>query len=75
MLHIVLISSQGFQLMRGLVTSGAGQMDELPGRLKYLEQPFESCVKNLRSPVEQLNEGETTDAPYSFPEMSGSRSR
>ena len=34
------------------MTGGAGQMEELPGRLKYLEQPFESCVKDLRSQVE-----------------------
>jgi hypothetical protein len=49
---LFLISAQGLQLMRGLVTGGAGQMEELPGRLKYLEQPFECCVKNLRSQVQ-----------------------
>ena len=47
-----LISAQGLQLMRGLLTGGAGQMEELLGRLKYLEQPFECCVKDLRSQVQ-----------------------
>ena len=37
--------------MRGLVTGGAGNMEEFPGRLKYLELPFEICVKDLRSQV------------------------
>ena len=49
---LFLISSQGLELMRGLVTGGAGQMEELPGRLKYLLQPFECCVKDLRSQVQ-----------------------
>ena len=49
---LLLFTSQGLQLMRGLVTGGAGQMEELPGRLKYLEQPFESCVKDLGSQVQ-----------------------
>ena len=49
---LFLTTSQGLELMRGLVTGGAGQMEELPGRLKYLEQPFECCVKDLRSQVQ-----------------------
>ena len=49
---LILTTNQGLELMRGLVTGGAGQMEELPGRLKYLEQPFESCVKDLRSQVQ-----------------------
>jgi len=42
---------EGLQLVRGLVTGGAGNMEEFPGRLKYLELPFEICVKDLRSQV------------------------
>ena len=49
---LFLTTFQGLGLMRGLVTGGAGQMEELPGRLKYLEQPFELCVKDLRSQVQ-----------------------
>jgi len=42
---------EALQLMRALVTGGAGQVEELPGRLKYLKLPFECCVKDLRSQV------------------------
>ena len=42
---------QGLQLMRALLTGGAGQVEEFPGRLKYLELPFECCVRDLRSQV------------------------
>ena len=53
-LDLDLETVQGLQLMRALVTGGAGQVEEFPGRLKYLEQPFECCVKDLRSQVEIL---------------------
>ena len=53
-LDLDLVTVQGLQLMRALVTGGPGQVDEFLGRLKYLEQPFECCVKDLRSHVEIL---------------------
>ena len=42
---------QALQLMRALVTGGAGQVEQFPGRLKYLELTFECCVRDLRSQV------------------------
>ena len=44
--------------MRALVTGGAGQVDEFPGRLKYLELTFECCVRDLRSQVGMRRVGE-----------------
>ena len=48
------VIGQALQLMRALVTGGAGQVEELPGRLKYLKLPFECCVTDLRSQVRMV---------------------
>ena len=53
--HPIILPLQALQLLRALLTGGAGAMEEFPGRLKYLELPFELCVKDLRSQVRFLH--------------------
>ena len=39
---------QGLTLLRALVLAGAGEKDDFPASLCYLQRPLVSCVQDLR---------------------------